>query len=90
MDRSKITSELVAERGQALYDQGIKQQVETDENVGKMVVIDIETGEFGVDDTGIETARRFHAKHPDAALYGIRIGYNVAASFGGVMERVSV
>jgi hypothetical protein len=27
-------------------------------------------------------------KNPTARLFGIRIGYNVSASFGGVMERV--
>ena len=30
---------------------------------------------------------RLYARHPDATLYGIRIGYNVAAALGGVMER---
>jgi hypothetical protein len=87
MDRSKLSSEEVARRGKALYEQNIRAQVETEENIGKMVVIDVETGEYDIDETGIESARRLHAKCPDAALFGIRIGYNVAASFGGVMER---
>ncbi len=87
MDRSQMSSDEVARRGKALYEQKIRAQVETEENIGKMVVIDVETGEYDIDETGVESARRLHAKHPDAALFGIRIGYNVAASFGGVMER---
>ncbi len=87
MDRAQMSSEEVARRGKTLYEQGIRAQVETEENIGKMVIIDVETGEYDVDETGIESARRLYAKHPNTVLFGIRIGYNVAASFGGVMER---
>jgi hypothetical protein len=89
MDRSKLTSDEVGERGQALYDQKIRQRVETEENIGKVVVIDIETGEFGVDDTGRESERRLHRKHPGAALYAIRIGYNAYAAVGGSLKRTA-
>jgi hypothetical protein len=44
---------------------------------------------YEVDEIGIISARHLHAKHPNARLYGIRIGYNVAASLGGVMERTT-
>ena len=87
MQRSQMQSEEVARHGQALYEAGIRAQVETAENIGKMVIIDVETGDYAVDAMGLEASDRLHAKHPDAALYGIRIGYNVAESLGGVMER---
>jgi len=89
MQRSQMKSEEVARRGQALYDAGIRARVETAENIGKMVIIDVETGEYAVDATGLDAADRLHAKRQDSALYGIRIGYNVAESLGGVMERVA-
>jgi hypothetical protein len=50
--------------------------------------IDIETGDYEVDKTGLQASRNLSKKHPNARLFGIRIGYNVAVSFGGVMERV--
>lgn len=53
-----------------------------------MVIIDIETGNYEVDKTGLQAAKILSEKNPNARLFGIRIGYNVAASFGGVMERV--
>jgi hypothetical protein len=53
-----------------------------------MVIIDIETGDCEVDETGLEASRILREKRPLARLFGIRIGYNVAASFGGVMERI--
>jgi hypothetical protein len=53
-----------------------------------MVIIDIETGDYEVDKTGLEASRNLRKKHPNARLFGIRIGYNVAVSFGGIVERV--
>jgi hypothetical protein len=84
-----LSSEEVAKRANQLYDSEIRQKVETEENIGKMVIIDIETGDYEVDETGLQAAHHLYAKNPYARLFGIRIGYNVAASLGGVMERVS-
>lgn len=54
-----------------------------------MVIINVETGDYEVDEAGIKSAKNLQEKSPDARLFGIRIGYNVAASLGGVMERVN-
>jgi len=47
----------------------------------------VETGDFGVDDTGLVSARRLQSQHENAPLVGVRIGYRVADALGGVMER---
>jgi hypothetical protein len=83
-----LSHEEVARRAKQLYENSIRQNVELEGNIGKMVIIDIETGEYEVDKTGLQAARHLSEKNPNARLFGIRIGYNVAASFGGVMERV--
>ncbi|CBN55436.1 MULTISPECIES: hypothetical protein [Kamptonema] len=83
-----LSREEVGERAKKLYESTIRQQVEIDKNIGKMVIIDFESGDYEVDETGLKAARKLSAKHPNASLFGIRIGYNVAVSFGGVMERV--
>ncbi|HLO83425.1 MAG TPA: hypothetical protein VK203_00245 [Nostocaceae cyanobacterium] len=82
-----LSREEVAQRAQKLYDEGIRQQVETEENIGKMVIIDIETGEYSVDKTGIESAHYLRNNNRFARLFGIGIGYKVAFSFCGDMER---
>ncbi len=61
--------------------------MEREENIGKMVIIDIETGEYAIDKIGRESARYLLNKNPFARLFGIRIGYKVAVSFSGEMER---
>ena len=89
METLLLSREEVARPAKTLYEERIRPQVETDENIGKMVVIDIDTGDFAVDEQGIESSRQLQARHPNARLYGIRIGYNVAESLGGVMERTT-
>lgn len=83
-----LSREEVASRAKQLYENSIRQKVETEENIGKMVIIDIETGDYEVDKTGLQASRNLSKKHPNARLFGIRIGYNVAISFGGLVERV--
>jgi hypothetical protein len=83
-----LSREEVARRAKQLYESEIRQKVEIEENIGKMVIIDIETGDYEIDDIGLQASHILMKKHPNARLFGIRIGYNVAVSFGGVMERV--
>jgi len=84
-----LSREEVARRAQDLYEQTIRPQVEVPANIGKMVIIDIETGDFGVDELGFDSANALRHKNPNARLYGIRIGYDVAASLGGMMKRTT-
>jgi len=85
-----LSHEEVAQLATQLYESGIRQKVESDSNIGKMVIIDVETGDYEIDKNGLHASNRLSERHPDARLFGIRIGYNVAASLGGVMERVSL
>jgi hypothetical protein len=84
------TMEEVATRAKHFYEQGIRQEVEQGENIGQMIVIDAETGEYGIDPSGVETALRLKSKNPLARLFTMRIGYDVAVVFGGAtMERIT-
>ncbi len=83
-----LSREEVARRARPLYKNSICQQVETDENLGKMVIIDFESGDYKVDETRLKAARNLSKKHPHFRLFCLRIAYNVAVSFSGVMERV--
>ena len=83
-----LSREEVARRARLLYKNSIRQQVETNENIGKMVIIDFESGVYKVDETRLKAARKLSAKHPPSRLFDLRIGYNVAVSFSGVIERV--
>jgi hypothetical protein len=89
MPHPRFSGDEIARRGQELYERNLRAQVETEENVGKIISIDIETGDYEIDDDLIVTGRRLQAKHPDAAIYGKRIGYNAVFSLGGALVRTA-
>jgi hypothetical protein len=89
MPHPRFSSEEIARRGQQLYEQNLRAQVETEKNIGKIISIDIETGDYEIDDDMIVTGRRLQAKHPGAAIYGKRIGYNAVFSIGGALVRTA-
>ena len=75
-------------RARALYET-LRAQVEKPENIGKLIVLDPESGDYEIDDRGIESAHRLQARHPGADLFALRIGYKNVESFAGVLERTS-
>ena len=89
MPHSRFSGEEIVQRGEELYESRLRKLVETDENVGKIISIDIETGEYEVDVDPVRPAKRLQARHPDAAIYGKRIGYNAVFSLGGTLTRTS-
>jgi hypothetical protein len=86
-DMTTLSSEEVATQAEKLYEEQIRQAVEREENIGKMVIIDIETGDYEIDRTGLEAVSHLRQKNSNGSFFGIRIGYKVSASIGGVMER---
>ncbi|MDF5714608.1 MAG: hypothetical protein PUP93_12145 [Rhizonema sp. NSF051] len=84
------TVEEVAQRAKQCYERGIRQKVEHSDNIGKMIVIDAETGEYGIDQTGVESALSLKQKNPNARLFTMRIGYDVAFSFGNAPMKRTV
>ncbi len=75
------SKEELAQRGQDLYESGIREQVEAG-NKGKIVAIDIETGDFEVDETVMGATDRLFERQPDAQPWTLRIGHNAVYHFG--------
>ncbi len=59
-----LSREEMARRARLLYKNSMRQQVETDENIGKMVIIDFESGDYKVDETRLKAARKRACKKP--------------------------
>ena len=76
----RYSKEELAQRGQALYESGIRQQIEAG-NKGKIVAIDIETGTFEVADETMQAARQLYQRIPDAQPWVLRIGYRAVHRF---------
>ena len=87
MPHPRYSSTEIGQKGRLLYEQTIRAQVDTQANTGKIVSIDIETGDYEVADENLEAVERLRRRHPDAAIYGIRIGYNSVYALGGMLTR---
>lgn len=61
----RYNKEELAQRGQALYESSIRQQVEAG-NEGEIVAIYIETGAFEVSDDTLIASDRLLERNPDA------------------------
>ncbi len=81
MPHPRYRSAEIVERGQALYDQQIRESVEASHK-GRFLVLNIETGEYEIDDHELAALKRAKAKNPDAALYMLRMGYSSAYRIG--------
>lgn len=88
MTPTRLTVSETARRGKARYEE-IRAALEIPENIGKLVSIDVETGAYEIgDDRSLDAPQRLQARHPGAAIYTHRIGYNAVYALGGALERV--
>ena len=81
------TTEEVVAAGSKLYEQKIRTLVETPANIGKMLTLDVETGEYKIGINSIEGAIELKQNRPMARLFTVRIGHDVGVSFGSLSER---
>lgn len=84
-----LSSQEIARRGKELYERSIRAKVETEENIGKIVSINVETGDYEIGNDLVETSLRLQAKQADAALWGERIGFNAVYAVGGTLVRTA-
>lgn len=67
-------AEEISARGKALYEQQIRQEVEPG-NSGKILVININTGDYEMDSDRLVASDRAVKRFPGAPLYAMKIGF---------------
>jgi hypothetical protein len=80
----------IASRGQELYDRVIRAQVETPDNLGKIISIDIDTGNYEIDDNLLAASDLLQQQFPDAIIWAERIGFNAVYAAGGTLTKVDL
>ena len=55
----------LGKKAEALY-QHFRAQLETEANIGKIVVFDVDSEDYELDTTGLESSRRLRERHPAA------------------------
>jgi hypothetical protein len=79
----RYPKEEFARRGDEIYNRGIRPLVENEENKGKFVLIDIETGAWEMDADEIAVTRKLEARLPDPQAWMVRVGYPYVHKIGG-------
>ncbi len=82
MPTTALTSEEVVGRGEAIYRERLKAQLEPG-SVGKFVVIDINTGDYEVGPEYLPLTDAMMDANPAAVLCILKIGYPAAVRLGG-------
>lgn len=84
----RIPGDEIMRRAWAVYYQH-RSEIETDENIGKLVAVEVQTGDYEVADQSPEVLLRLRTRHTDPACGLIRIGYKQAYKRGGsALERL--
>jgi hypothetical protein len=78
----RYSPEEFARRGEAIYQNDIRPQVEAG-NRGRIVAIDIETGDYEMGSDVLAATDRLLARLPGAQIWCVRVGYPAVHRIGG-------
>jgi hypothetical protein len=85
MPQTQYTLEEIAQRAEEIYRRSIRDKVMPQEK-GKFLVVDIESGDYEVDEDDLAAEDRLRARRPDGVFFGLRVGYKTAYTLGGRMQ----
>jgi hypothetical protein len=74
--------------GPEIFETQLRSKVETEENIGKLISIDLKTGDYEIGEKLLPTVQRLQARRPEAEVWTERIGYNAVYAVGGTLHRV--
>ena len=79
----------LGDRAEEIYATTLRAQVETPDNIGKLLTLDVDSGDYEINDDVAAASRHLREKHPGIIPFTIRIGYNAVYSLGGAVERTA-
>jgi hypothetical protein len=77
----KYGKEEFARWGQAIYERDVLPKI-GEVNTGKIVAIDIDSGEFEMDVDNLRAATSLRERLPDAQIWCVRVGYPAVDRIG--------
>ena len=86
MPNPGVDVEGIARRGQEYYEQHLRAELEP-EHTGKYLFLDVETGEYEMDEDQLAAMARARSKHPETVFYILRVGYPAAGRIGAGAAR---
>ena len=92
MSKTHLSNTQISKRGHLLYEQELRPSVERPENIGKIILVDVENGHYEIDTDGIQANKRLRTRYPDTNpynLFAIRIGYDAVFAVGSTLTRTT-
>jgi hypothetical protein len=74
-------AEEIASRGEALWQSRIRPQI-GDEERGKVVAIDVDSGTYEIGKNALEASEKLLAYRPDAEIWCVRVGHRALYRIG--------
>ncbi len=74
MSVDQKAAKAIADKGEAIYAEVIKPSINIEQEMGKFIVIDVNTGDYEIDKRDAAASRRLRARCPDAITYAVRVG----------------
>ena len=79
----------IARRGQESYAK-IRGQVESAENIGKIIAIDVHSGDYEIGNDLLMISHQLKSRQPNAEMWAERIGFNAVYTVGGTLTRTAL
>ena len=87
MGRTQAEREATGNLAEEIYVNQLRAQVETEENIGRIITIDTKTGDYEIDADHMKAVSRLRARRPDAETFSFRIGYDAVYAIGRTLQR---
>ena len=82
-DESGRSPEEISRLGDEIYEREIRPKVESS-HYGKVVAIDVNSGEYEIADNVLLAARALRARVPGAEVWCVRVGHDALYRIGGL------
>ena len=83
-----LIPEQVAEKGEKVYQEQLKKKLEP-KFKGRFVAIEVNSGEYFMGDSLLQSLQKARAKYPDRLFHTIRIGYEGVFKMGSYAKHLS-
>ena len=84
MAATQYTLEEIGRIAEEIYRRDIRDKV-MPQHKGKFLILDIESGDYEMDEDDTTAEEILRARRPDGVFLGMRVGYKSAYSFSGRM-----
>lgn len=85
MGKRRYAKEELARRGREIFERQIEATL-SPESKGKIAAIDVESGSFAVADNTLSASDEVFARHPDAQIWFVRVGFSTVHRFGSTLD----